>query len=123
MTRDRMVEYKEACKYVPNVKCDTDHQKEMFTNAYFAACDLIGGLENTLYDYPEDDPEYIEAQTYLNKHDNIVNDIYNQTNNALYGAGYCCYSDNAKTIAKHFRFAGKEWTRNAIEEIVKSMGY
>lgn len=33
-------------------------QKKAFYNIKYAAYDLIGGLENTLMDYPEDSDEY-----------------------------------------------------------------
>ncbi len=123
MDRSRMFEYKEACKYVPTVVCDNEHQMEMFANAYFAACDIIGGLENTFYDYDEDDPEYISAKKYLADHERLADDIYFEATSSFYGAGCISGGARAKEIVKSYRFAGKEWTVRTIEEIVKSMGY
>lgn len=123
MTRDRINEYMEACKAVPKVNCSTEHQKEMFTNAYFAACDIIGGVENTLYDYESDDPEYIAAEEFLGRHSDIVDCIYIEATSSFYGIGFCSGGSRAKEIVKSYRFAGKDWTMNVIEEIVKSMGH
>ena len=122
MTRKRMHDYKEACKNVPNVKCTNEHQREMFTNAYFAACDWIGGIENITYDYPEDSAEYREAKDYLTKHDRIVADIYREVFCAIYGSG-SVIGLNDEMYMKHLRFAGKEWSMAAIEAIVKQQGY
>ena len=47
-------------------------QKKAFFNVYWAANDLIGGLENTLLDYPEDSDEYKSAYAFLNDHDRLV---------------------------------------------------
>ena len=113
-------EYAEARKAVPTVKVTNEHQKAMFTNAYFAACDIIGGIENTTYDYPENSQEYQDAVEYLKNHNQIVSDIYDAAITREFGAGY---NGPAGAMVKHFRFAGKEFTMSAIEEIVKSMGY
>ncbi len=123
MDKTRISEYKEACKYVPAVVCENEHQQEMFTNAYFAACDIIGGLENTFYDYDADDPEYISAKKYLSNHEQLTADIYFEATSSFYGAGYVSGGTRAKEIVKSYRFAGKEWTEKVIEAIVKSMGY
>lgn len=112
-------EYIEACRAVPTVKCSNAHQKAVFTNAYFAACDLIGGLENTLYDYPETDPEYIAAVKSLENHNLLVNEILDMAKNGEYGVGYAGPGTDSQ---KHYRFAGKKFTENVVEEIVKAMG-
>lgn len=123
MDKIRLNEYKEACRYVPDVVCENDHQKEAFTNAYYAACDIIGGLENTFYDYDESAPEYIAAKEYLSNHEQLATDIYVESTSAFYGAGRVSGGARAKEIVKSYRFAGKEWTKKVIEVIVMSMGY
>ena len=47
-------------------------QKKAFYNIYWAANDLIGGLENTLLDYPEDSEEYKSAYALLKDHNRLV---------------------------------------------------
>ena len=47
MDRQRLMEYQDAKRAVPAFNCDTERQKEVFTNFYYAACSLIGGNENT----------------------------------------------------------------------------
>lgn len=123
MDKMRISEYKEACRYVPTVVCENEHQKEMFANAYYAACNIIGGLENTFYDYEEDDPEYISAKESLGNHEQLTDVIYIEATSAFYGVGFVSGGAKAKEIVKSYRFAGKDWTVRTIEEIVKSMGY
>lgn len=113
-------EYHEAQRAVPAVKCANEHQKAVFTNCYYAACDYIGGLENVLQDYCEDDPEYISAQKELADHQTLVDYIFYEGTHSEYGCGF---SGPGHESQKHYRFAGKAFTQNAVEEIVKAMGY
>lgn len=55
MDRQRLMEYKDAKHFVLGFNCETERQKEVFTNFYYAACALIGGEENALSDYCEDE--------------------------------------------------------------------
>lgn len=113
-------EYMMAQKEVPTVACKNVHQKAVFTNCYFAACDFIEGLEDTLYDYPEDDPEYIAAKETLSKHDYLVDYVFSEGTHGSYGLGFAGPGTEAQ---KHYRFAGKAFTLDACEKIVKAMGY
>lgn len=119
MYLSRIQEFVDASNAVPSVVCENDHQREVFTNAYYAACDLIGGLENILQDYPDDDPEYINARKCLLDHSGLVADIFWEATHNEYGCGY---AGTGNTSQKHYRFAGKVWTMNAVEQIVQAMG-
>lgn len=72
MDRQRLMEYKDAKHFVPGFACETERQKEVFTNFYYAACALIGGEENALSDYCEDEPEYKHALEVLGDHEGLV---------------------------------------------------
>lgn len=113
-------EYREAQREVPAVKCANEHQKSVFTNCYYAACDYIGGLENVLQDYAEDDQEYINAQKELADHQALVDYIFYEGTHNEYGCGFAGPGHESQ---KHYRFAGKAFTMNACEEIVKAMGH
>lgn len=113
-------EYQEAQKAVPAVKCENVHQKAVFTNCYYAACEYIGGLENILQDYDEDDSEFINASKELANHQELVDYIFYEGTHSEYGCGF---SGPGSDSQKHYRFAGKTFTMNACEAIVKAMGY
>ena len=113
-------EYVEAQREVPAVKCANDHQKAVFTNCYYAACDIIGSNENTLSDYDPDSEEYKYSEAYLKDHAALVNDILYEGTHNEYGCGF---SGPGHESQKHYRFAGKAFTEKAVEEIVKAMGY
>lgn len=71
----------------------------------------IGGLENTLLDYPEDSEEYQNAKADLN-HDTLFGCIYNYV------------MDNSRgNYASHIRFAGKKFIEERIESILIKEGY
>ena len=113
-------EYQEAQKEVPAVKCENAHQKAVFTNCYYAACEYIGGLENILQDYDEDDEEYTNAEEELSNHEALVEYVFSSGIANEYGCGF---SGPGNDSQKHYRFAGKAFTMNACEEIVNAMGY
>lgn len=75
MDRQRLMEYKDAKHFVLGFNCETERQKEVFTNFYYAACALIGGEENALSDYCEDEPEYKHALEVLGDHEGLVSEI------------------------------------------------
>lgn len=54
-------EIHEAQQFVKSIKATDDRKREILANMYYAGCSLIGGLENTLTDYDEDDEEYIRT--------------------------------------------------------------
>lgn len=51
-------------------------QKKAYYNIKWAANDLLGGLENTLLDYPEDSDEYKSAYEFLHDHDRLVKRLH-----------------------------------------------
>lgn len=113
-------DYRMACREVPAVKCKNAHQKAVFTNAYFAACDIVGGIENTLLDYPEDHEEYKNAQEFLNDYDTLYHYVFHEATHGEYGCGFAGPGTDAQ---KHYRFAGKQFTLDCVTEILKAMGY
>lgn len=115
-----LMSYREAQKEVPAVKCENAHQKAVFTNCYYAACEYIGGLENILQDYAKDDEEYINAEEELSNHEALVQYVFASAKRRIYDCGF---SGPGNDSQKHYRFAGKAFTMNACEEIVKAMGY
>ena len=123
MKADRFKDYMEACECVPTVVCTTANQREMFTNSYFAACELIGGLENTMWDYEEDSDEHKNAKKTLEDRQYLIDEIYSMALHHIYEPGCSWYSEAAERMAKANRFAGKEWSLEAIAEIVRSFGH
>lgn len=110
----------EAQQFVKSIKPKDDRQREILANMYYAGCSFIGGLENTLSDYYEDDPEYINAQATLKNHDELVNEIEYMGQYGYYGCGI---EGPQQAYQKHYTFAGKDYIRKCAEEVVKFMGY
>lgn len=89
------------------------HQKEAYRWISESMSEYIGGYENTLQDYEEEDEEYKEAEEFLNlPHDELVEIIYNDV---MAGAD--------KGTAKHLRFAGAEWIKERISKRLTKWGY
>lgn len=89
------------------------HQKEAYRWIMASMSEFIGGYENTLLDYCEEDEEYQTAQNFLNQpHDELVEIIYNDV---MAGAD--------KGTAKHMRFAGTEWIKERISKRLAKWGY
>ena len=55
--------------------CNT-RQKKAYKNILHASNWLLGGLENTLLDNPEDSEEYRSAKAQLADHEGLVNELY-----------------------------------------------
>jgi hypothetical protein len=120
MDRQRIMEYTDAQRAVPGFKCETERQKEVFTNFYYAACSLIGGNENTLYDYDEDDEEYINAKKVLEDHAGLVDDVFAWGTSGFYGCGL---EGPMQPYQKHYNFVGNDFMRRCAEAIVTAMGH
>ena len=84
---------------------------------------IVGGYENTLSDYCDSDPEYIEAECILSNHENLVEMIYEASIHEIYDVGYCDFSERAERELKDIRFLGKERLMAFVEMRVKAMGY
>lgn len=99
-------------------------EKKAFFNIKHAANDLLGGLENTLYDYREDEEEYKNAKAALADHEGLVNRLYRMATTAIYGDGFCCFND--QVVRKELRdinFCGKEWLMERCEKRITKEGY
>lgn len=120
MDRQRLMEYTDAKRAVPNFKCETERQKEVFTNFYYAACSLIGGNENTLEDYEEDSEEYIEALEFLENHEGLVDMVFAEGTTGFYGCGL---EGPMQPYQKHYNFVGNDFMRRCAEAIVTAMGH
>jgi len=101
---------------------DTRQQKA-FLNIKYAACDLIGGLENNMSDYPEDSQEYKGSAEALADHEYLVSEIYREATTNVYGPGSVFTGSGAQSIIKDIRFCGKEWLMERVEKRVRKEGY
>ena len=80
----------------------------------------IGGYENTLLDYSEQDKEYIEAKAFLADHNEIVKYIYQCAVTDMYVEGGV-FTDTK--LISQIRFLGKEKLMAIVEELVTKEGY
>lgn len=100
-----------------------ERQKKAFKNIKYAAYDLLGGLENTLLDYPEDSKEYKSAKALLDDHDELVKEIYRYATSAIYEDGACWGGKYAERMIRDINFCGKEFLMQCCEERVRKEGY
>lgn len=98
-------------------------QQKAFRNIKYAADDLLGGLENTLLDYDEQDQEYIDAEKLLSNHAELVNQLYKMATTGLYGPGFCGFGKEAQMIIRDINFCGKEWLIERCEKRITKEGY
>lgn len=98
-------------------------QKKAFDNIKYAAYFLLGGLENTLLDNPEDSEEYISAKATLDDHDGLVAEIYQAATTEVYSEGACYFGKDAESYLRDIRFCGKEWLLARVEARVRKEGY
>lgn len=120
MDKQRLLEYQDAKRAVPNFNCETERQKEVFTNFYYAACSYIGGNENALEDYAEDDEEYIEAWEVLEDHEGLVDMVFSEGTSGFYGCGF---EGPMMSYQKHYNLVGNDFMRRCAEAIVTAMGH
>ena len=80
----------------------------------------IGGYENVLLDYSENDAEYIEAKAFLSDHNGIVNYIYDCSVSNFYVEGGV-YTDTR--LISQIKFLGKKKLMEIVEELVSKEGY
>ena len=71
-------------------------------------------------DYEVGSHEYEVAKAYLANHEALVADIYHEAITCECGCGYV---GPGRSVTKHYRFAGKAWTMDTVEKIVRAMGY
>ena len=90
------------------------HQKAMFDLMAEIMEEYIGGYENVLLDYSEEEEEYERAKAFLGMgHDKMKEFFYNEVMLA-------CKSG---TYASHARFAGGDFLRERIERRMVKWGY
>lgn len=75
--------------------------------------DIIGGFENTLLDYSEDEEEYKSAKAFLSNPERIITAVYSETQCEATQRGF----------AKHIRFAGEQFLKDRIKEKLQKEGY
>lgn len=98
-------------------------QKKAFYNIYYAANDLLGGLENTMLDYPEDSDEYKSAESLLNDHNRLVEILYQMATTALYDEGFCGFGRAYQMAIRDINFCGKDWLMERCEKRITKEGY
>lgn len=99
-------------------------ERKAFYNIKHAANFLLGGLENDLLDYSEEDEEYKSAKSTLADHDGLVATLYDMATTEIYGEGYCCF--NPAVVTKELRdinFCGKAWLMERCERRIVKEGY
>lgn len=99
-------------------------EQKAIKNIRHAANFLLGGLENTLYDFSPEDEEYKEAKERLNDHEGLVNELYNMATSEIHLPGYVCF--NPATVQKELReinFCGTAWLLERCEERITKEGY
>lgn len=82
------------------------HQKALYYIMDEVTRDFIGGYENQLLDFSEDEEEYQNAYNFLHQgHENLANFFYDLV------MRHCKAGSNAE----HARFAGSQFLRDRIE--------
>lgn len=90
------------------------HQRKIFDIMDELTRDIIGGNENMLLDFSEDEEEYQNAYNFLHQgHENLANFFYDLV------MGHCKAGSNAE----HARFAGSQFLRDRIEVRLNKWGY
>lgn len=91
---------------------------KQLTNAYNM---YVGGLENTLQDYSEEDEEYQNAYEILcSDPEDLVEEIYHDALLCEYGVGF---SGAPGSAPKEMKFAGKEFCKGIILDLIKKDGF
>lgn len=98
-------------------------QKKAFFNVYWAANNLIGGLENMLLGYPEDSEDYKSAYALLHDHDRLVNTLYELSTTLYYNEGFCGFGVAYQRYIRDVNSCGKEWLMERCEKRVTKEGY
>lgn len=91
------------------------HEKMAARIAYKVACEIIGGLENCLTDFPSDCEEYQSAKEMLNQSKSeLVDYLYTEVMAETEANG---------DWRKHMRFAGTEFVRTYLDKLLTKWGY
>lgn len=103
-------------------ECDA-RQKKAYKNIKYCAEDLVGCLENTMYDNPEDSEEYKNAKATLEDHDALAEQLYQNAVSAKYEEGCCWFGSSVELYLRDVRFCGKEWLMERCHARLRKMGY
>ena len=113
-------ELKDSQRSVPGIKPKDSRQAEILANMFYAACSFIGGLENTLSDYDEEDEEYINAKNTLSDKDYVRSEVKYLCMDGFYGCGI---EGPQRAYQKHYNLAGNEFIDKCADAVVTAMGY
>lgn len=101
-----------------------ERQKKAFYNIKYAAYDLLGGLENTMLDYPEDSEEYKSAKELLGNHEALVQELYQRATSAVFSYdGAVWFGKPAEMFTRDINFCGKAWLMERCEARIRKEGY
>lgn len=100
-----------------------ERQKKAFRNIYHACGWLLGGLENTMLDNPEDSEEYKNAKATLENHEGLVMELYDMATTDIYQEDGFYFGNAAASYLKDIRFCGKAWLMERCEARIKKAGY
>lgn len=90
------------------------HQRAIFDIMDELTKEYIGGNENTLLDFSEDEEEYQDAYEFLHQgHDQLAEFFYDMV----------MASCKAGSNAEHARFAGSAFLKERIEKRLTKWGY
>ena len=92
-------------------------------NIQGAANWIIGGNENTLFDYDEDSEEYKGAKAFLADHDAIVKEVVVAATTAVYEEGFCGWGGDADKILRDINFVGRSTLEQFADAEVRKQGY
>ena len=96
---------------------------EKFLRRNFSMCarDLIGSMENVLYDYDETDSQYMQAKEYLSSPDVIARDVIDEGTTAIYDEGFCGWGPEVtevltKAYGQYSQETIKQWAIESVRE-------
>lgn len=102
----------------------SNRQKKAFYNIKYAAYWMLGGLENTLYDEPENSKEYQETKALLENHDELVKKLYELATTEMFSEGFCnCNKGVTTKELRDINFCGKQWLLERCNKRIIKEGY
>lgn len=106
-----------------NYKEMNEREQKAFKNIKYATYEILGGLENTMQDNPEDSREYINAMNTLSDYDTLVNMIYCEATTSYYRPGFIGFGEQYERFLKDLRFCGKDWLIECVKDRLAREGY
>lgn len=108
------------------MKCSemNERQRKAYKNIEACANYELGGLENDLLDYCEDEEEYKRSFNLLHDHKELVKFIYMcATSQWYHGGGWVSFGANAKAYIRDVNFCGTDFLMEQCDAIVTKEGY